>query len=79
METTLERINSLSAERSTLYRLATNGRRGDPHVRRGDLGAVLSREFDRVTADPVRRKTHAILTPPVMEERGGFILFGVGH
>ncbi len=33
METTLERINSLSAERSTLYRLATNGRRGDPRVR----------------------------------------------
>lgn len=34
MTTTLDRINQLSAERSTLYRQATNGRSGDPTVRR---------------------------------------------
>ena len=32
--TIMERLNQLAAERSMLYRLASNGRRGDPAVRR---------------------------------------------
>jgi hypothetical protein len=31
--TTMERINRLTEERARLYRLATNGRRGDPAAR----------------------------------------------
>ncbi len=32
--TTIDRLNQLSAERSKLYRLASNGHRGDPDIRR---------------------------------------------
>ena len=41
---TLNRINRLSAERSMLYRLASNGHRGDMKVRQRI--AELSRELD---------------------------------
>ena len=33
MQTTIDRINQLSAERATLFSLASNGHRGDPRVR----------------------------------------------
>lgn len=33
MQTTIDRINQLSAERATLFSLASNGHHGDPRVR----------------------------------------------
>lgn len=42
--TIMDRINQLSAERSTLYRLAANGHRADPNVRL--RVAQVSRELD---------------------------------
>ncbi len=33
MQTTIDRINQLSAERAKLFSLASNGHRGDPRVR----------------------------------------------
>ncbi len=44
MTTTMNRINQLSAERSKLYSLALNGRRGDPNVRQRI--AETSRELE---------------------------------
>jgi len=46
MTTTIERINQLSGERSRLYRLAGNGRRGDAGVQRRIK--EISEEIDRL-------------------------------
>ena len=58
MERTIDRINQLSAERSRLYREATNGHRGDPDVlaRVHALDAELQRLWEIRRQEKARRR-----------------------
>ena len=58
MEATIERINQLSAERTRLYREATNGHRGDPEVlvRIHVIDAELQRLWDLRRQEKARQR-----------------------
>jgi hypothetical protein len=58
MKTTMDLINKLSAERSELYRLAGNGRRGDTDIRQRiqDISDELDKLWEQRRKELVGRR-----------------------